>query len=144
MSGLLDGLVRVKAPACRGSRKGLFLVTPLASNQWIAQVAYAANAEYARCLGENAVPWDEAEETDRAMWVAMTAFLLRCPYCGLGRIQEEWLRLEKEAGWSHGQTLDNAAKRHPYHVPWSSLPPEQARKNELFVAIVRSMRKALS
>ena len=105
----------------------------------LARVGYEANRAYARSLGERIPPGGTAEPVDRDIWTRAARFHLDNPDAHPWDLHGYWLAQEQEAGWSYGPVLDNAAKRHPHHVPWDRLPEPQQRKVTMFAAIVRSL-----
>lgn len=55
-----------------------------------------------------------------------------------------WMMEKIETGWVYGPVKDPEKKQHPCMVPYGQLPPEQQRKDTLFLATVRAMAAALS
>lgn len=94
----------------------------------LAKIAYAANRAYARQLGEAVPPWSEASDEDQQVWRQATRYHLNRLDAAPDDIQDEWLRLERGAGWSYGPKLDNEKRKHPHHVPWVALAPEHRCK----------------
>ena len=52
-----------------------------------------------------------------------------------------WLKEKTERGWVYGPEKDFDKKTHPCLVPYSELPREDRRKDELFAAIVDVMTR---
>ena len=56
---------------------------------------------------------------------------------------ESWLAEKAATGWKYGPVKDPEKKEHPCFLPYAQLPPEQKRKDELFLLAVHSMAKVL-
>lgn len=116
-----------------------------------AHAAYEANRAYCAAIGqlsrlswadsEKWRPWASALERQRssARSRARVAISGNTPE----RSHERWLAEKAAAGWKYGPTRNQKAKEHPCCVPYEDLPPEDKRKNRIYVAVVQSMISAL-
>ena len=50
----------------------------------------------------------------------------------------EWVKFKIQQGYVYGEVKDDTKKTHPCIVPFSSLPEFQRKKDELFIAIVKT------
>lgn len=108
-----------------------------------AAVAHEANRAYCIAIGDNSqMPWEQAPENIRASAIDGVAKAL----AGATPEQshEGWCAFKVADGWVFGPVKDLAAKTHPCLVPYAELPPEQRRKDGLYIAVVRAMAEALS
>jgi hypothetical protein len=108
-------------------------------NEMIARVCHEANRGLQIAFDDPAPspPWDEASEFQRQSTREGVTDALA------GSTPEElhydWCEHRVAAGWRHGPLKDEAAKTHPCLVAYDDLPAEQRLKDELFVAIVRTL-----
>lgn len=106
----------------------------------IAQVAHEANRAYCLTIGDDSQPsWDEAPYWQRESAVAGVQFHLDNPDSTPEDSHLSWVRQKEIDGWTVGEVKDPDQKTHPCMVPWSELPEEQRKKDELFVAVVRAL-----
>lgn len=87
------------------------------------------------------LPWERTPETFKKVIRSGVERVLS------GKTPEElhraWSAELREQGWVFGLMKDPEAKTHPYLVDYDDLPLERRRKDELFVATVRAVSKAL-
>jgi hypothetical protein len=51
---------------------------------------------------------------------------------------ECWLAEKSRTGWKYGPVKDPEKKEHPCFVPYTELPPEQQKKDHIFVGVVKA------
>lgn len=84
-------------------------------------------------------PWAEAPEWQRASAVNGVAHARGNPSAKPSDSHESWFAEKVAAGWKLGPVKDPEKKEHPCMVPYAELPPEQQRKDALFLSIVRAL-----
>ena len=111
---------------------------PPAHVEAAARAAHEANRAWCIAHGDlSQKGWDEAPSWQRES-------------CRLGVVgviegntsrqsHEGWLAHKAAEGWTYGTVKDEVAKRHPCMVDYDDLPPEQRRKDGIFVAVVRAV-----
>lgn len=110
------------------------------TEEQIARVCHAANAEYCRALGDDSqLGWEDAPDWQRDSAVAGVRFALANPDAPPSASHESWLAHKQADGWTYGSVKDPAAKQHPCIAPYDALPVEQRRKDALFQAVVRAL-----
>ncbi len=106
----------------------------------IAEVAHSANLTYCELIGDfSQKPWAEAEEWQRASTIAGVKWRLANMDAPASSQHEAWLADKIAAGWKFGPEKDPQKLTHPCCVPYDELPPEQKRKDALFVGIVKAL-----
>jgi hypothetical protein len=106
----------------------------------VAQVCHEANRAYCATLGDLSQPsWDEAPDWQVNSAKAGVAALVLNPGLEPRDSHELWCRGKRLAGWSYGPVKDPDHLRHPCLVPYGELPPEQRKKDELFLAVARAL-----
>ena len=107
-----------------------------------ARAAHEANRAYCIALGDTSqMPWEEApaniQESVREG--------VRGVLAGNGPRESHasFLAVKERDGWTYGEKKDLAAKTHPCMVPYDQLPPEQRKKNRIFVTLVAEIAIAL-
>lgn len=105
----------------------------------ISRVCHDANRAWQIASGDPAVspPWDEAPEWQRAS--AVDGVRQAQNGATSEQLHQSWCDFKTEDGWVYGPAKDEAAKTHPCLVPYSELPVEQRRKDDLFAAIVAAL-----
>lgn len=108
----------------------------------IARACHEANRAWCLLHGDTShVGWDNAPENIKAsarsgVKTALTA---------TPREQhEEWCRFKVADGWTFGDVKDAAAKTHPCLVDYDDLPPEQKRKDDVYIGVVRAFVAAMA
>lgn len=99
----------------------------------IAKVAYEANAEYCRSIGDPVAPWEVTEESTTKGVFA----LISDPSLTPEQLHQSWMAQKIREGYRYGKVKDAEAKTHPNLVDYSALPEQQRVKDYLFQAIVR-------
>ncbi|MFJ8923854.1 RyR domain-containing protein [Streptomyces sp. NPDC102415] len=105
----------------------------------IARVCHDANRAWQIATGDpNVSPlWDDAPEWQRAS--AIDGVRHAQNGATAEQLHQAWCDYKAADGWAHGSVKDETAKTHPCLVPYSELPPEQLRKDDLFAAIVAAL-----
>lgn len=107
-----------------------------------AQAAHEVNRVYCFALGDfSHAEWHASPDWQKTGVVKGVEGALRgnTPE----QLHESWLAEKQAAGWKYGAVKDPGKKEHPCMVAYSDLPPEQQKKDELFVTTVRAMARAL-
>lgn len=107
-----------------------------------ARAAHEANRAYCIAIGDVSQPsWDDAPDWQKSSAINGVKGVI----AGNGPEQshESWLKEKADAGWKYGPVKDPDKKEHPCFVPYAALPPEQRRKDDVYVAVVRAMVAAL-
>jgi hypothetical protein len=110
----------------------------------LTSLVYIAHRAYAGHLGEDHPRWDDLPEPERALWRKSVRYQVANPQAPPEAVQDEWLRLESDAGWGYGPRLDVARKRHPRHIPWEALAPEHKVKVEMVRDVIRDVMRGNS
>lgn len=108
----------------------------------IAAVVYAANAAYSRSIGDNSFcsEFSDAPEWQKQTNIKGVEFRLANPDAKPSASHESWLKEKAENGWVYGEVKDPDKKTHPCILPYDQLPPEQRKKDDLFLAIVDALK----
>jgi hypothetical protein len=107
-----------------------------------AEAAHEMNRIYCESQSDfTQVRWCDAPEWQRASSINGVAGVL----AGATPEQshESWLAEKIAAGWKYGAVKDVEVKTHPCCVPYAELPPEQQRKDQLYIATVKAIAEAL-
>lgn len=108
-----------------------------------ARAAHEVNRAYCLAIGDaSQVSWDDAPEWQRTS----AENGVRGVIAGNGPAESHagWLKEKAETGWTYGPIKDASKKQHPCFVPYEELPPEQKKKDALFVSTVRAVLLALA
>ena len=106
----------------------------------IAKVAHEVNRAYSRTLGdESHLPWDEAPDWQKESSVAGVKMHRENPSASPRDSHESWMAKKLEDGWKLGPVKDAEKKEHPCMVPYDELPADQRSKDDLYVAVVKTM-----
>lgn len=105
----------------------------------IARVCHDANRAWQIASDDPVVSpaWDEAPDWQRAS--ALEGVSKALDGASGEQLHQDWCDFKSGDGWVYGPVKDEAAKTHPCLVPYSELPPEQRRKDDLFAAIVAAL-----
>lgn len=109
----------------------------------LAHIAHEANRAYCQSIGDNSQPaWDDAPEWQRESAVngiegALNGFTPE-------QSHESWMAEKVATGWKFGPVKDPEAKEHPCMVPYAELPPEQRRKDALYLAVIKAAAGVLA
>lgn len=109
----------------------------------IAMVCHEANRAYCSAMGDNSQPsWSDAPDWQKKSAIDGVKFhiyeLIEGNEPKPEASHQNWLKLKLADGWVYGPIKDEKAKTHPCCVPYHSLPPEQRRKDYIFIAIVKA------
>ena len=107
-----------------------------------ARAAHEVNRAYCIALGDaSQPPWEDAPEWQK------TSALKGVEGAIAGNTPEQshrgWLTEKEATGWKYGPVKDPEKKEHPCFVPYAELPPEQQKKDRLFISTVRCVAAAL-
>ncbi len=106
----------------------------------IAKACHNANRVLQAMLSEPvSASWEESSDHIRASAVDGVIAAINDPDRGPGGSHVGWLKFKEADGWVYGEVKDEVAKTHPCMVPYEQLPPAQKAKDEMFLAIVRSL-----
>ncbi len=111
----------------------------MADVEAIARVCHDANRAWQIATEDPAPspPWDEAPQWQRDSAVDGVRHALNG--ASPEQMHQAWCDYKTADGWTYGAMKDAEAKTHPCLVPYAELPPEQHRKDDLFVAIVQAL-----
>lgn len=114
------------------------------SVEQIAEVCHEANRAYCRTIGDDSQPaWADAPEWQRRSAAAGVRHALANPSAPPSASHDSWLAEKRADGWKYGPVKDPEKKEHPCFVPYEQLPPEQRRKDAVFLSVVRGMTAGL-
>lgn len=107
-----------------------------------ARAAHEVNRVYCIATGDAShLAWIEAPE-----WQRVSA-RLGVPGALAGATPEQshesWLAVKRADGWRYGPVKNAETKEHPCFVPYAELPEAQRAKDELFLSVVRAVKRAL-
>lgn len=107
----------------------------------IAQVCHEANRALQIAAGDPAPSphWDAAPQWQRDSAVDGVAKALSG--ATPEQLHESWCDFKTKDGWVHGPVKDEATKTHPCLVPYDQLPADQRTKDDLFAAIVTTLKR---
>lgn len=108
----------------------------------IAEACHEMNRIYCEANGDKSQPhWSDAPDWQKSSAVNGVSGALA------GNTPEQshdsWLAEKAASGWKYGAIKDPERKEHPCFVPYAGLPPEQQRKDHLFLSTARAMAAAL-
>jgi hypothetical protein len=107
-----------------------------------ARVAHEANRAYCIAIGDlSQKSWEAADDWQRDS--AIRGVSIALGGATPEQQHEAWCVDKLENGWAWGPTKDPLAKTHPCLVSYAALPPEQRRKDALYIAVVTAMASAL-
>lgn len=105
----------------------------------IARICHEANRAYCQAIGDYSQPtWEEAPVWQRESACNGVNHILANPHATPEDSHNSWLEQKRKDGWVYGEVKDPEAKQHPCMVEYSQLPPDQRRKDALFISIVRA------
>ena len=110
-----------------------------------AMAAHGVNAAYCVAIGDTSQPsWNDAQAWQKeSCRVGVRAVLANKDH-GPAASHNGWLEHKMADGWKWGPAKDYEKKEHPCFMPYEDLPAEQRKKDDLFIATVRAVAKALS
>lgn len=107
-----------------------------------ARAAHEANRAYCIAIGDHTqVSWDHAPEWQRKSSREGVEGVIDGN--GPEQCHASWLVAKADAGWKYGPIKDVEKKEHPCFVPYADLPAAQKRKDDVYVAVVRAVVRAL-
>lgn len=109
----------------------------------LAAICHEANRAYKNALeesGKGLEHWPALADDHREAIINGVIFHLENPDAGPEASHNNWLKHHRENGWKFAHTLDRDKKTHPCLIPFSMLPVEQQKKDELFKSIVDTFR----
>lgn len=110
----------------------------------IAKVCHAANRAYCQTLGDYSQPiWEEAPQWQKQSAINGVQFHLNNSWADPSAMHDNWMAQKQAEGWKYGPVKDPEKKEHPCMVPYEDLPPEQKRKDLLFIGVVAALTMAL-
>lgn len=106
-----------------------------------ARAVHEVNRAYCIAIGDTSQPrWEDAPDWQRSSAVNGVEGVMN------GNTPEQshqsWLAEKERTGWKFGPVKNVETKEHPCFVPYAELPPEQKRKDLLFVTTARVMADA--
>ena len=108
-----------------------------------ARAAHESNRAYCIAIGDTSQSsWDDAPEWQRAS--ARNGVTGALAGATPEQSHESWLAEKRAAGWKYGPVKNPETKEHPCFVPYADLPPEQRRKDDLYLAVVRAVAESLA
>lgn len=111
----------------------------------IAKVCHEANRAYCETLGDTSQPrWEDAPEWQRRSAVNGVLHAIQNPDAPPSASHDSWLKEKRIGGWKYGPVKDPERKEHPCFVPYDQLPPEQRRKDAIFLAVARACAGGLT
>lgn len=106
--------------------------------EMIAAACHQQNRTYCQMIGDDSqVNWADAPAWQRESAVEGIRSVLKNP--DLAATHESWAAFKAADGWVYGEVKDAEAKTHPCMVPYSDLPEEQKKKDELYVDMVQQL-----
>ncbi len=107
------------------------------------RAAHEVNRAYCLATGDTSQPpWETAPDWQRnSALLGVKGVLINSN--GPEASHESWLAEKKATGWKYGAVKDPAKKEHPCFVAYDELPPEQKKKDDLFVTTVLTMAAVL-
>ncbi len=106
----------------------------------IARVCHEANRAYCMTIGDHSQPtWDMAPAWQKSSFVAGVEAALLDPDKTPEDSHVGWLEGKKKAGWKYGPKKAPEKLEHPCMLPYDELSLEQKAKDELFLAVVKSL-----
>lgn len=110
----------------------------------LAHIAHEANLAFKSIIGEtNLEHWPLIPESQRNSIINGVKFLIDNPEATVEDSHQNWFDYKKEKGWKFGYEIDFSKKTHPCMLPYSLLPEEQKKKDELFMAIINTFRNQI-
>ncbi len=107
-----------------------------------ARAAHEVNRAYCIAIGDTSQPpWESAPDWQKSSARNGVEGVIKGN--GPRESHESWLTEKRANGWKYGPTKNPEAKEHPCFVDYDALPPEQKRKDDLFVSTVKKMAIAL-
>jgi hypothetical protein len=107
-----------------------------------AHAAHEVNRAYCMAIGDTTQPhWEDAPVWQRVSAINGVSGALNG--ATPEQSHESWLAETKAMGWKYGPAKNPEKKEHPCFVPYAELPEAQRAKDDLYLATVRAVAKAL-
>ena len=104
----------------------------------IAAACHLQNRTYCQMIGDDSQPlWLDAPTWQMDSAIAGIKQALENPNPAASH--ESWLEHKRADGWTYGEVKDPEAKTHHCMVPYSDLPEEQKKKDELYINMVQQL-----
>lgn len=109
----------------------------------IAEVCHEANRAYSKALGDyyHRV-WDDAPEWQKQSAIEGVESLIESGATPK-EMHERWSKFKRDNGWIFGPYKNYEQKTHPCLVAYENLPRHERRKDDLFIAIVNTLKSVL-
>jgi hypothetical protein len=108
-----------------------------------ASTAHEANRVLCRSMGDYSQKnWREAPQWQKASCINGVRNVMKNPNITAEQSHINWMKEKGADGWKYGEKKNVKDKTHPCMVPFSELPKEQKIKDEMFIAIVKSILNA--
>lgn len=108
----------------------------------IARICHEANRAYCETLGDlSQHSWEYADQAQKDSMIRGVEFRLANYIAGADAQHNAWMANKTKEGWRFGLVKDAVKKEHPCLVPYDQLPPQQRRKDLLFMAIVQALMR---
>lgn len=115
-----------------------------ASLEIVAAAAHMANRAYCIGIGDTSQPtWEEAPDWQKSSAMNGVRAKLLDPTVTPEQSHEGWLAEKTANGWKYGPVKDPEKKEHPCFLPYAELDAAAKAKDDIFLATVISMGKAL-
>ena len=112
------------------------------TEEQIAEACHEANRAYCQANGDYThSPWSLSREELKASVVDGVRFHLKNPGSTPESSHVNWLKFKEAEGWTYGPVKDFDKKTHPCFMPYHQLPVDQRVKDEMFIAIVETLKK---
>lgn len=106
----------------------------------IAKVCHETNKSYCETLGDSTqLPWMSAPDWQKESAIDGVQNIIQNPDCTPENSHNCWLEVKKKYGWVYGEVKDLDNKTHPCMVPYDDLPFEQKIKDQLFLAVAKTL-----
>lgn len=110
-----------------------------------AETAHEVNRAYCRAIGDTTDRPAWADLDDEARFAGVECVVRCAAMVTLDKDMtaesqhKAWCTARRMAGWTHGEKIDRALKTHPCLVDYENLPAAERVKDNLFIAVVRSV-----
>lgn len=105
----------------------------------IARVAHEAVRAFAAANGEFKSSWEHLDLASQDRIIRGVEALAESPFRTPAENHANWLDDMDEAGWTWGEKHDAELKTHPAFMQFDDLPETFRRRNEIFLAVVKSL-----
>lgn len=114
---------------------------PTDSVEQMAYVCHQANKAWCELNGDfSQKDWSEAEPWQVESAVNGVLHRLKHFNAGPDHSHNNWMKEKLANGWKYGPTKNTETKEHPCLVPYAELPQAQQLKDQLFCAIVDTLK----